>query len=57
MLNEKPVPTNILKSVKLEKYYTEFFEVHLAKRELALDGMFQKMQTKTLSIIGPLRKL
>ena len=56
ILNENPVPTNITKPRKLDKYYTELLEENRAKRELTLDGTL-KIQSKTLNIMGPLSKL
>ena len=57
ILNEKPVPTNIIKPRKLEEYYKELLEELHAKREIAMDEMLKKMQTKTFSIMGPLNKI
>ena len=57
MLNEDPFPTNIAKPRKLDEYYKELLEETHAKRELTLDGTLEKIQSKTLNIMGPLNKL
>ena len=57
ILNENPVPPNITKQRKLDEYYKELLEENRAKRELALDCILEKIQSKTLNIIEPLSKL
>ena len=57
ILKENPVPTNITKPRKLDKYYKELLEKHPAKGEYALYGALEKKQSKILNIIGPLCKL
>ena len=57
ILNENPVPTNIPKPRKLDEYYKELLEENRAKTELTLDGTLEKIQSKTLNIMGPLSKL
>ena len=57
ILNENPVLTNITKQRKLDEYYKELLEENRAKRELALDCILEKIQSKTLNIIEPLSKL
>ena len=56
-MNENPVLTNITKQRKLDEYYKELLEENRAKRELALDCILEKIQSKTLNIIEPLSKL
>ena len=56
LLNDNPVPTNIIKPRKLEEYHKELLEELHAKREIAIDGILEKMPRKTLSIMGPLNK-
>ena len=57
ILNENPVPPNITKQRKLDEYYKELLEENRAKRELALDGILEKIQSNTLNIMEPLSKL
>ena len=57
ILNENPVLTNITKQRKLDEYYKELLEENCAKRELALDCILEKIQSKTLNIMEPLSKL
>ena len=57
ILNENPVPTNITKPRKLDEYYKELLEENRAKRELTLDVTLEKIQSKTLNIMGPVSKL
>ena len=57
VLNENPVYTDITKPWKLHEYYKELLEENHAKRESALDGIPEKIQSKTLNILGPLGKL
>ena len=54
MLNENPFPTNIAKPRKLDEYYKELLEETHAKRELTLDGTLEKIQSKTLNLMGSL---
>ena len=42
ILKENPVPTNITKPRKLDKYYKELLEKYPAKREKALYGTLEK---------------
>ena len=55
--NENPVSTNIAKPWKPDEYYKKLLEENRAKRELALDGRQEKIQSMTLNIMGPLSKL
>ena len=55
--NENPVPTNITKPWKLDKYFKELLEKNCAKRELTLDGTLEKNQSKTLNIVEPVSKI
>ena len=57
ILNENPVPTNITKPRRLDEYYKELLEENRAKRDLTLDDTLEKIQSKTLNIMGPLSKL
>ena len=57
ILNENPVPTNTTKSRKLDEYYKKLLGENCAKRELTVDGKLEKIQSKTLNIMGPLSKL
>ena len=56
ILNENPVPLNITKPVKLDEYYKELLKENRAKK-LALDGILEKIQSKTLNVMGPSSKL
>ena len=40
-----------------DKYDKKLLEENRAKRQLTLDGTLEKIQLKTLDIIGPLSKL
>ena len=56
-MNENPVPTNNIKPRKPDEYYQELLEENHTKSELTLDGTLEKIQSKTLNIMGPLSKL
>ena len=57
ILNQNPVPINITQPRKLDEYHKELLEENRAKKELALDSTLEKIQPKTLNIMGPLSKL
>ena len=56
-MNENPVSTNTTKPWKLDENYKKLLEENGAKRELALDCTLEKIQSKTLNTMGPLKKL
>ena len=57
-MNKNPVSTDITKPRKLDEYYKERkLEENGPKTELALDGTLEKIQSKTLNIMGLLNKL
>ena len=56
-MNENSVSTNTTKPWKLDENYKKLLEENRAKTELALDGTLEKIQSKTLNTMGPLKKL
>ena len=57
ILNENPVSTNTTKPWKLDENYKKLLEENRAETELALNGTLEKIQSKTLNTMGPLKKL
>ena len=57
VLLENPVPTNVTELRKLDGYFKELLEEKNRRKELSLDTNFEKLQSKTRSIMGPLSKL
>ena len=51
-----PAPTNLPKAKTMDDYFVELFEDQ-KKKEIALDDAFKKLQTKVLTIMGPLSKV
>ena len=54
---ENPVPKNFKQELKLDPYYNELLEDKRRKRELSLDTMLEKQQSKVQQIMGPLAKV
>ena len=54
---ENPVPKNFKQELKLDPYYNELLEDKRRKRELSLDTMLEKQQSKVQQIMGPLAKI
>ena len=52
-----PVPTNLLKAKDMDDYFVELLEDQRQKKEIALDDTFRKLQSKILTIKGPLSKV
>ena len=57
VLLENPVPKNFKQELKLDPYYNELLEDKRRKRELSLDTMLEKQQSKVQQIMGPLAKV
>ena len=57
VLLENPVPKNFKQELKLDPYYNELLEDKRRKRELSLDTMLEKQQSKVQQIMGPLAKI
>ena len=51
-----PVPTNLLKE-KIMDYFVKLLEDQKKKKEITLDDTFKKLQTKILTVMGPLSKV
>ena len=56
VLLENPAPKDF-KQLKLNPYYNELLEDKRRKRELSLDTMLEKQQSKVQKIMGPLAKV
>ena len=52
-----PVPTNLPKAKNMDDYFVELLEDQKKKKEIALDDTFKKLQSKILTIMGPLSKV
>ena len=52
-----PVPTNLPKAKNMDDYFAELLEDQKKKKEIALDDTFKKLQSKILTIMGPLSKV
>ena len=48
---------NFKQELKLDPYYNELLEDKRRKRELSLDTMLEKQQSKVQQIMGPLAKI
>ena len=51
-----PVSSNLPKSKTMGDYFVELLEDQKKKKEIALGNTFKKLQTKILTIMGPLSK-
>ena len=51
-----PVPKTVPKAKNMDDYFVELLEDQ-RKKEIALDDTFKKLQSKTLTIMRPLRKV
>ena len=56
VLKQNPVPGNLKKPGKLDDYFSEMLEKRKKKRDLSLDHIFERLQTKIQQIMGPLCK-
>ena len=52
ILNENPIPINITKPRKLDEYYKELLEENRAKRELAVNGALEKIQSNLSNMVS-----
>ena len=52
-----PVPTNLPKVKNMDDYFVELLEDQRKKNEIDLDDTFKKLQSKILTIMGPLSKV
>ena len=52
-----PVPTNLPKAKTMDGCFVELLKDQEKKKEIALDETFKKLQTKILTIMGPLSKV
>ena len=51
-----PVTTNLPRAKNMDDYFVELLEDQ-RKEEIALDDIFKKLQSKILTIVGPLSKV
>ena len=56
ILLENPVPSNIIKPLKMDEFFKQMMEESNMKNELVFHNIFEKLQKKTVSIFGPLSK-
>ena len=52
-----PVPINLPKAKNMDDYFVELLEDQRKKKEIVLDYTFKKLQSKILTIMGPLSKV
>ena len=52
-----PVPINLPKAKNMDDYFVELLEDQRKKKEIVLDDTFKKLQSKILTIMGPLSKV
>ena len=52
-----PVPTNLPKVKNMDDYFVELLEDQRKKKEIVLVDTFKKLQSKILTIMGPLSKV
>ena len=52
-----PVPTNVPKAKNMDDYFVELLEHQRKKKEIALYDTIKKLQSKILTIMGPLSKV
>ena len=52
-----PVSTNLPKVKNMDDYFVELLEDQRKKKEIVLDDTFKKLQSKILTIMGPLSKV
>lgn len=57
ILYENPVPSNVIKPKRLDDFFKELLEEQKKRSEMALDDALEKIQQKTLNILGPLSKV
>ena len=50
-----PVPTNLPQAKTMDDYFVELLEDQKKKKEIALNDILKKLQTKILTIMGHLR--
>ena len=50
-----PVPTNLPQAKTMDDYFAELLEDQKKKKEIALNDILKKLQTKILTIMGHLR--
>ena len=52
-----PVSPNLPKANNMDDYFVELLEDQRKKKEIVLDDTFKKLQSKILTIMGPLSKV
>ena len=57
MTLNSPVPRNVPKAKIMDEYFVKLLEHQKKKKGIALDNTFKKIQSKILTIIGPLSKV
>lgn len=57
VIGENPVPTNFIKTRRLDEHFKELLDEKRKRRELDTDKSLEHIQSKVLQIMGPLSKL
>ena len=52
-----PVPANLPKAKNMDDYFVELLQGQRKKKEIPLDDTFKKLQSKIVTIMGPLSKV
>ena len=57
VLVDQPVPSNLVKPLKMDEFFKDMLEERKMKSQLAWDQILEKLQHKTVNVYGPLSKV